>query len=130
VVTVYQFSPQQEVRHEIEQSKLDLRLGEDGIIVTLTDLDGLDFIDGQIVLTTHQAGEVVKALITLLGEDEESPYSVGFDMGYAAGYRDGEEEGARAGYEQGYHDGDGEGFDRGYELGNERGWDAAMEDCA
>jgi flagellar biosynthesis/type III secretory pathway protein FliH len=130
VVTVYQFSPQQEVRHEIEQSKLDLRAGEDGIIVTLTDLEPQAFIDGQIVLTTHQAGELAKALIALLGSEDEEDYGVGYDMGYAAGYRDGEEEGARVGYEQGFHDGDGEGFDRGYELGNERGWDAAMEDCA
>lgn len=72
-------------------------------------------------LTPAQAAELATALITLIGEEEVDPFTLGKDIGYAAGYKDGEEEGLRVGYDDGYSEGDSEGWENGYALGLERG---------
>jgi hypothetical protein len=81
-------------------------------------------------LTREQASDLARALVQILGAEDDDPHTLAYDIGHAAGYKAGEAEGFNAGWDQGHDEGNSDGWDDGYELGYERGYEAGSEEVA
>jgi flagellar assembly protein FliH len=95
------------------------------VSVCMTTDDG--YLNAGTRLTREQASDLARVLVSILGEEDEDPHTLAFDIGHAAGYKAGEEEGYRGGYDDGYDEGNSEGWEEGYQLGFERGIEGAEE---
>jgi hypothetical protein len=98
------------------------------VSITMTQ-DGRS-IEAGTRLTREQASDLARALVQILGTEDEDPHTLAYDIGHAAGYKAGEAEGFNAGWDQGHDEGNSDGWDDGYELGYERGYEAGTEEVA